>query len=420
MKNNKENKIGFAAPLNKLEWEDNVQKQLIILQLSCLLSYTDVGKDVLKCAYDYLCYINTGNCTDTHTSDKYEAFCKVIDSINNLRMYNYYPKNVKAIIINLTDAITSTLVSNMNAGNEYYIGCIIDSFYRNFRQLFIRYGKDLNITLDSTVNTVYNISFEVYPKDKHYRKNDTKLVFDVVHERVLELYSKTCKEDDEVHDNYVTKTFSIYNSTFQINITVKDSSKVEHRTVKTLASQPVILELDELKFDNEAEIDNVVMSTLLTTMFTKSNNHLKQLVKDTLIQMETYQPTDQSNVQATKQFVINNFLRIDHDKSVRFILYNELNNRFSNNYNLSRLQIQDELNVDFTSILYRLANILLARYEQLEPIYTTYYRILKEYGPDSLKRRTTHQGCSDHLYIQYCDKETDKHYRIMRITSKSR
>lgn len=420
MKNNKKAKIGFAAPLNKLEWENDVQKQLNILQLSCLLSYSDVGRDVVQSAAEYLNLINSDKCNNKHLEDKNSAFRNLIDNMNTLIRYQYYPNNFAEVLPDVIHSITNTLISNMNAGNEYYIGCMLNRYHENFKLKLMQYGKDLNATLDSIINEVYNIPFEVYPKCGHYRKKDQKVAFDLVDERIIELYSKTLKDADEVYDTYVNKTFSIYNSKFQMNITVKDSSKAEHKTVKTLISQPVILELDELKFDDASAIDDVVMSTLLTTMFTKSEKQLKQLVKNTLIQVETYQPDDESNVQAAKNFVVKKFLQIDFDKSVRSILYSELNDRFSSNYNLSRLSVQDEMDNDFTYILHKLANVILARYEQLEPVYTTYYRILKECGQDSLKRRTTRQGYNDHLYIQYHDKEKDRNYRIMRITAKSR
>ena len=420
MKHNKEVRIRFAAPLNKLEWENDVPKQLNILQLSCLLSYDDVGRSVVQRAAEYLNLIESGRCDNQHLADKHSAFLNLIDAMNTIVNYKYYPNNVADVLPDVIDTITTTLISNINAGNEYYIGSILNRYYENFKQKLMQYGKDLNDTLDSIINEVYNIPFEVYPKCGHYRKKDQKVAFDLVDERIIELYSKTLKDADEVHDTYVTKTFSIYNSKFQMNIIVKDSSKAEHKTVKTLISQPVILELDELKFDDASAIDDVVMSTLLTTMFTKSEKQLKQLVKNTLIQVETYQPDDESNVQAAKNFVVKKFLQIDFDKSVRSILYSELNDRFSSNYNLSRLSVQDEMDNDFTCILHKLANVILARYEQLEPVYTTYYRILKECGQDSLKRRTTRQGYNDHLYIQYHDKEKDRNYRIMRITAKSR
>lgn len=413
---NKEVKIGFAAPLNKLEWEENTDKQLTILQLSCLLSYGDVGKDVVKCASDYLQYINTGDCTDIHTSDKYEAFCKLVDSIQNLVRYRYYPNNVAVVITDVVDIFISTLVLNMNAGNEYYIGCIVDRFYKNFRLLLMRYGKDLDITLDNIVNKVYNIPFQVYPKDiKYHNKRYSKLAFDIVDERIRELYTKTLKVEDEIHDTYITKTFSIYSSTFQINISVQDSSKTSIKSVKTLVSQPVVLELDEIKFE-DVTLDEVVMSTLLTTMFTKSQSTLRKLVKDSVIQVETFDSNDSKNVEATKKFIIKNFLEIDSDKNMRSVLYHSLNKRFSNNYNLDRLEVQDNINDNFESVLHRLCEIILTRYEQLKPVYSTYYNVLKDCGLDCLTLRTNSRG--DNLYIEYIDREKDRKYRIIRISTK--
>lgn len=413
---NKEVKIGFAAPLNKLEWKENMDKQLTILQLSCLLSYGDVGKDVVKCASDYLQYINTGDCTDIHTSDKYEAFCKLVDSIQSLVRYRYYPNNVAVVITDVVDIFVSTLVLNMNAGNEYYIGCIVDCFYRNFRLLLMRYGKDLDITLDNIVNKVYNIPFEVYPKDtKYHNKRYSKLAFDVVDERIRELYAKTLKVEDEVHDTYITKTFSIYSSTFQMNISVKDSSKTSIKSVKTLLSQPVVLDLDEIKFE-DVTLDEVVISTLLTTMFTKSQSTLRKLVKDSVIQVETFDSNDSKNVEATKKFIIKNFLEIDSDKNMRSVLYHSLNTRFSNNYNLDRLEVQDNIDDNFESVLHRLCEIILARYEQLKPVYSTYYNVFKDCGPDCLTLRTNSRG--DNLYIEYIDREKDRKYRIIRISTK--
>lgn len=413
---NKEVKIGFAAPLNKLEWKENMDKQLTILQLSCLLSYGDVGKDVVKCASDYLQYINTGDCTDIHTSDKYEAFCKLVDSIQSLVRYRYYPNNVAVVITDVVDIFVSTLVLNMNAGNEYYIGCIVDCFYRNFRLLLMRYGKDLDITLDNIVNKVYNIPFEVYPKDtKYHNKRYSKLAFDVVDERIRELYAKTLKVEDEVHDTYITKTFSIYSSTFQMNISVKDSSKTSIKSIKTLLSQPVVLDLDEIKFE-DVTLDEVVISTLLTTMFTKSQSTLRKLVKDSVIQVETFDSNDSKNVEATKKFIIKNFLEIDSDKNMRSVLYHSLNTRFSNNYNLDRLEVQDNIDDNFESVLHRLCEIILARYEQLKPVYSTYYNVFKDCGPDCLTLRTNSRG--DNLYIEYIDREKDRKYRIIRISTK--
>lgn len=413
---NKEVKIGFAAPLNKLEWEENIDKQLTILQLSCLLSYGDVGKDMVKCASDYLQHINTGDCTDIHTSDKYEAFCKLVDSIQSLARYRYYPNNVAGVITDVVDIFISTLVLNMNAGNEYYIGCIVDRFYKNFKLLLMRYGKDLDITLDNIVNKVYNIPFEVYPKDtKYHNKRYSKLAFDVVDERIRELYAKTLKVKDEVHDTYITKTFSIYSSTFQMNISVKDSSKTSIKSVKTLLSQPVVLELDEIKFE-DVTLDEVVISTLLTTMFTKSQSTLRKLVKDSVIQVETFDSNDSKNVEATKKFIIKNFLEIDSDKNMRSVLYHSLNRRFSNNYNLDRLEVQDNIDDNFESVLHRLCEIILARYEQLKPVYSTYYNVLKDRGPDCLTLRTNSRG--DNLYIEYIDREKDRKYRIIRISTK--
>lgn len=413
---NKEVKIGFAAPLNKLEWEENTDKQLTILQLSCLLSYGDVGKDVVKCASNYLQYINTGDCTDMHTSDKYEAFCKLVDSIQNLAGYRYYPNNVAGVITDVVDIFISTLVLNMNAGNEYYIGCIVDRFYKNFRLLLMRYGKDLDITLDNIVNKVYNIPFQMYPKDiKYYNKRYSKLAFDVVDERIRELYVKTLKVEDEIHDTYITKTFSIYSSTFQINISVQDSSKTSIKSVKTLVSQPVVLELDEIKFE-DVTLDEVVISTLLTTMFTKSQSTLRKLVKDSVIQVETFDSNDSKNVEATKKFIIKNFLEIDSDKNMRSVLYHSLNKRFSNNYNLDRLEVQDNIDDNLESVLHRLCEIILTRYEQLKPVYSTYYNVLKDCGPDCLTLRTNSRG--DNLYIEYIDREKDRKYRIIRISTK--
>lgn len=413
---NKEVKIGFAAPLNKLEWEENTDKQLTILQLSCLLSYGDVGKDAVKCTSNYLQYINTGDCTDIHTSDKYEAFCKLVDSIQSLVGYRYYPNNVAGVITNVVDIFISTLVLNMNAGNEYYIGCIVDRFYKNFRLLLMRYGKDLDITLDNIVNKVYNIPFQVYPKDiKYHNKRYSKLAFDLVDERIRELYAKTLKVEDEIHDTYITKTFSIYSSTFQINISVQDSSKTSIKSVKTLVSQPVVLELDETKFE-DVTLDEVVISTLLTTMFTKSQSTLRKLVKDSVIQVETFDSNDSKNVEATKKFIIKNFLEIDSDKNMRSVLYHSLNKRFSNNYNLDRLEVQDNIDDNFESVLHRLCEIILTRYEQLKPVYSTYYNVLKDCGPDCLMLRTNSRG--DNLYIEYIDREKDRKYRIIRISTK--
>lgn len=413
----KEVKITFEAPLNRREWEDDMQKQFNILQLGCLLSYNDMGRKVIKELDAYIGCINSGKCDDPDLSDKREAFCRFVDAMDSLIDYDYYPNNLSAVLQDVIYKLKNTLVSNVVAGNEYYVGCNITNFYKNLQNRIIKYGKELNTTLHKIINSVYNIPFEVYPENQYFRRKDAKLAFDATCERIFELYDKTVKDKDEIHDTYVTKTFSIYSSKFQMNIAVRDSSKAEHKTVKTLISQPVVVELDEVKFD-EVELDEVVLSTLLSTMFTKSEKALKRLIKDTVIQIETCKLDDDKNVQATKNFICKNFLRIDEDKDIRFVLYKSLNRKFSSNYNLNRLTIKDAMNIDFESVLNNLYKILMTRYNQLEPIYTTYYRLVEEFGRDSFKIRTTQQGFTENLYIQYIDKEKDRHFRIMRMSIK--
>lgn len=411
----REVKITFEAPLNRREWEDDMQKQFNILQLGCLLSYNDMGRTVIRELDAYIRYINSGKCDDTYLSDKREAFCRLIDAMDSLVDYDYYPSNLSAVLQDVIYKLKNTLVSNVVAGNEYYVGCNITNFYKNLQSRIVKYGKELNTTLNKIINSVYSIPFEVYPDSKYFRKKDAKLAFDETCERIFELYDKTAKDKDEIHDTYVTKTFSIYSSKFQINIAVKDSSKAEHKTVKTLISQPVVVELDEVKFD-DVELDEVILSTLLATMFTKSKKSLKRLVKDTIIQIETCKLEDNKNVQATKNYIIKNFLQIDEDKDIRVVLYNQLNRKLSNNYNLNRLVVKDAMDADFESVLHNLYEIMMARYNQLEPIYTTYYRLVEEFGRDSFKIRTTQQGFTENLYIQYIDKERDRNFRIMRMS----
>ena len=411
----REVKITFEAPLNRREWEDDMQKQFNILQLGCLLSYNDMGRTVIRELDAYIRYINSGKCDDTYLSDKREAFCRLIDAMDSLVDYDYYPSNLSAVLQDVIYKLKNTLVSNVVAGNEYYVGCNITNFYKNLQSRIVKYGKELNTTLNKIINSVYSIPFEVYPDSKYFRKKDAKLAFDETCERIFELYDKTVKDKDEIHDTYVTKTFSIYSSKFQINIAVKDSSKAEHKTVKTLISQPVVVELDEVKFD-DVELDEVILSTLLATMFTKSKKSLKRLVKDTIIQIETCKLEDNKNVQATKNYIIKNFLQIDEDKDIRVVLYNQLNRKLSNNYNLNRLVVKDAMDADFESVLHNLYEIMMTRYNQLEPIYTTYYRLVEEFGRDSFKIRTTQQGFTENLYIQYIDKERDRNFRIMRMS----
>lgn len=411
----REVKITFEAPLNRREWEDDMQKQFNILQLGCLLSYNDMGRNVIKELDAYTGYINLGKCDDTSLSDKREAFCRLMDAIDSLVDYESYPCNLSAVLSDVIYTLKTTLVSNAVAGNEYYVGCSITNFYKNLQSRIIKYGKELNTTLHKIINSVYSIPFEVYPENQYFRRKDAKLAFDATCERIFELYDKTVKDKDEIHDTYVTKTFSIYSSKFQMNIAVKDSSKAEHKTVKTLISQPVVVELDEVKF-GDVELDEVVLSTLLSTMFTKSEKALKRLVKDTIIQIETCTLDDNKNVQATKNYIIKNFLQIDEDKDIRVVLYNQLNRKLSDNYNLSRLVVKDAMDADFESVLHSLYEIMMTRYNQLEPIYSTYYRLIKEFGRDSFKIRTTQQGFTENLYIQYIDKERDRHFRIMRMS----
>lgn len=411
----KEVKITFEAPLNRREWEDDMQKQFNILQLGCLLSYNDMGRNVIKELDAYIGYINSGKCDDPDLSDKREAFCRLMNTIDSLVDYECYPRNLSAVLPDVIYTLKTTLVSNAVAGNEYYVGCSITNFYKNLQGRIIKYGKELNTALNKIINSVYSIPFEVYPDSKYFRKTDAKLAFDETRERIFELYDKTIKDDDEIHDTYVTKTFSIYSSKFQMNIAVKDSSKAEHKTVKTLISQPVVVELDEVKFD-DVELDEIVLSTLLSTMFTKSEKALKRLVKDTIIQIETCTLDDNKNVQATKNYIIKNFLQIDEDKDIRVVLYNQLNRKLADNYNLSRLVVKDAMDVDFESVLHNLYEIMMTRYNQLEPIYTTYYRLVEEFGRDSFKIRTTQQGFTENLYIQYIDKERDRNFRIMRMS----
>lgn len=413
----KEVKITFEAPLNRREWEDDMQKQFNILQLGCLLSYNDMGRKVIKELDTYIGYINSGKCDDPDLSDKREAFCRFVDAMDSLIGYDYYPNNLSAVLQDVIYKLKNTLVSNVVAGNEYYVGCNITNFYKNLQNRIIKYGKELNTTLHKIINSVYNIPFEVYPENQYFRRKDAKLAFDATCERIFELYDKTIKDKDEIHDTYVTKTFSIYSSKFQINIAVKDSSKAEHKTVKTLISQPVVVELDKVKFD-DVELDEVILSTLLATMFTKSEKALKRLIKDTVIQIETCKLDDDKNVQAAKNFICKNFLQIDEDEDIRFVLYKSLNRKFSSNYNLNRLTIKDAMNIDFESVLNNLYKILMTRYNQLEPIYTTYYRLVEEFGRDSFKIRTTQQRSTENLYIQYIDKEKDRHFRIMRMSIK--
>ena len=411
----REVKITFEAPLNRREWEDDMQKQFNILQLGCLLSYNDIGRKVIKELDAYIGYINLGKCDDTSLSDKREAFCRLMDAIDSLVDYECYPRNLSAVLPDVIYTLKTTLVSNAAAGNEYYVGCSITNFYKNLQGRIIKYGKELNTTLHKIINSVYSIPFEVYPENQYFRRKDAKLAFDATCERIFELYDKTVKDKDEIHDTYVTKTFSIYSSKFQMNIAVRDSSKAEHKTVKTLISQPVVVELDEVKFD-EVELDEVVLSTLLSTMFTKSEKALKRLVKDTIIQIETCKLDDDKNVQSTKNYIIKNFLQIDEDKDIRVVLYNQLNRKLADNYNLSRLVVKDAMDVDFESVLHNLYEIMMTRYNQLEPIYTTYYRLVEEFGRDSFKIRTTQQGFTENLYIQYIDKERDRNFRIMRMS----
>lgn len=411
----REVKITFEAPLNRREWEDDMQKQFNILQLGCLLSYNDMGRNVIKELDAYTGYINLGRCDDTSLSDKREAFCRLMDAIDSLVDYECYPCNLSAVLSDVIYTLKTTLVSNAVAGNEYYVGCSITNFYKNLQSRIIKYGKELNTTLHKIINSVYSIPFEVYPENQYFRRKDAKLAFDATCERIFELYDKTVKDKDEIHDTYVTKTFSIYSSKFQMNIAVKDSSKAEHKTVKTLISQPVVVELDEVKF-GDVELDEVVLSTLLSTMFTKSEKALKRLVKDTIIQIETCTLDDNKNVQATKNYIIKNFLQIDEDKDIRVVLYNQLNRKLSDNYNLSRLVVKDAMDADFESVLHSLYEIMMTRYNQLEPIYSTYYRLIEEFGRDSFKIRTTQQGFTENLYIQYIDKERDRHFRIMRMS----
>lgn len=411
----REVKITFEAPLNRREWEDDMQKQFNILQLGCLLSYNDMGRNVIKELDAYTGYINLGRCDDTSLSDKREAFCRLMDAIDSLVDYECYPCNLSAVLSDVIYTLKTTLVSNAVAGNEYYVGCSITNFYKNLQSRIIKYGKELNTALHKIINSVYSIPFEVYPENQYFRRKDAKLAFDATCERIFELYDKTVKDKDEIHDTYVTKTFSIYSSKFQMNIAVKDSSKAEHKTVKTLISQPVVVELDEVKF-GDVELDEVVLSTLLSTMFTKSEKALKRLVKDTIIQIETCTLDDNKNVQSTKNYIIKNFLQIDEDKDIRVVLYNQLNRKLSDNYNLSRLVVKDAMDVDFESVLHSLYEIMMTRYNQLEPIYSTYYRLIEEFGRDSFKIRTTQQGFTENLYIQYIDKERDRHFRIMRMS----
>lgn len=411
----REVKITFEAPLNRGEWEDDMQKQFNILQLGCLLSYNDMGRNVIKELDAYTGYINLGKCDDISLSDKREAFCRLMDAIDSLVDYESYPCNLSAVLSDVIYTLKTTLVSNAVAGNEYYVGCSITNFYKNLQSRIIKYGKELNTTLHKIINSVYSIPFEVYPENQYFRRKDAKLAFDATCERIFELYDKTVKDKDEIHDTYVTKTFSIYSSKFQMNIAVKDSSKAEHKTVKTLISQPVVVELDEVKF-GDVELDEVVLSTLLSTMFTKSEKALKRLVKDTIIQIETCTLDDNKNVQATKNYIIKNFLQIDEDKDIRVVLYNQLNRKLSDNYNLSRLVVKDAMDADFESVLHSLYEIMMTRYNQLEPIYSTYYRLIEEFGRDSFKIRTTQQGFTENLYIQYIDKERDRHFRIMRMS----
>lgn len=411
----REVKITFEAPLNRREWEDDMQKQFNILQLGCLLSYNDMGRNVIKELDAYTGYINLGKCDDISLSDKREAFCRLMDAIDSLVDYESYPCNLSAVLSDVIYTLKTTLVSNAVAGNEYYVGCSITNFYKNLQSRIIKYGKELNTTLHKIINSVYSIPFEVYPENQYFRRKDAKLAFDATCERIFELYDKTVKDKDEIHDTYVTKTFSIYSSKFQMNIAVKDSSKAEHKTVKTLISQPVVVELDEVKF-GDVELDEVVLSTLLSTMFTKSEKALKRLVKDTIIQIETCTLDDNKNVQATKNYIIKNFLQIDEDKDIRVVLYNQLNRKLSDNYNLSRLVVKDAMDADFESVLHSLYEIMMTRYNQLEPIYSTYYRLVEEFGRDSFKIRTTQQGFTENLYIQYIDKERDRHFRIMRMS----
>lgn len=411
----REVKITFEAPLNRREWEDDMQKQFNILQLGCLLSYNDMGRNVIKELDAYTGYINLGKCDDISLSDKREAFCRLMDAIDSLVDYESYPCNLSAVLSDVIYTLKTTLVSNAVAGNEYYVGCSITNFYKNLQSRIIKYGKELNTTLHKIINSVYSIPFEVYPENQYFRRKDAKLAFDATCERIFELYDKTVKDKDEIHDTYVTKTFSIYSSKFQMNIAVKDSSKAEHKTVKTLISQPVVVELDEVKF-GDVELDEVVLSTLLSTMFTKSEKALKRLVKDTIIQIETCTLDDNKNVQATKNYIIKNFLQIDEDKDIRVVLYNQLNRKLSDNYNLSRLVVKDAMDADFESVLHSLYEIMMTRYNQLEPIYSTYYRLIEEFGRDSFKIRTTQQGFTENLYIQYIDKERDRHFRIMRMS----
>lgn len=176
-----------------------------------------------------------------------------------------------------------------------------------------------------------------------------------------------------------------------------------------------MLELDETKFE-DVTLDEVVISTLLTTMFTKSQSTLRKLVKDSVIQVETFDSNDSKNVEATKKFIIKNFLEIDSDKNMRSVLYHSLNKRFSNNYNLDRLEVQDNIDDNLESVLHRLCEIILTRYEQLKPVYSTYYNVLKDFGPDCLTLRTNSRG--DNLYIEYIDREKDRKYRIIRISTK--
>lgn len=411
----REVKITFEAPLNRREWEDDMQKQFNILQLGCLLSYNDMGRNVIRELDAYIGYINSGKRDDTDLSDKREAFCRLIDAMDSLVDYDYYPSNLSAVLQDVIYKLKNTLVSNVVAGNEYYVGCNITNFYKNLQSRIVKYGKELNTTLHKIINSVYNIPFEVYPKNSYFRRKDAKLAFDATCERIFELYDKTVKDKDEIHDTYVTKTFSIYSSKFQMNIAVRDSSKAEHKTVKTLISQPVVVELDEAKL-NEVELDEVVLSTILSTMFTKSEKALKRLIKDTVIQIETCKLDDDRNVQATKNFINKNFLQIDEDKDIRFVLYKSLNSKFSSNYNLSRLMVKDAMDIEFESVLNNFYEILMTRYNQLEPIYTTYYRLVEEFGRDSFKIRTTQQGFTENLYIQYIDKERGRHFRIMRMS----
>lgn len=411
----REVKITFEAPLNRREWEDDMQKQFNILQLGCLLSYNDMGRNVIKELDAYTGYTNLGKCDDISLSDKREAFCRLMDAIDSLVDYESYPCNLSAVLSDVIYTLKTTLVSNAVAGNEYYVGCSITNFYKNLQSRIIKYGKELNTTLHKIINSVYSIPFEVYPENQYFRRKDAKLAFDATCERIFELYDKTVKDKDEIHDTYVTKTFSIYSSKFQMNIAVKDSSKAEHKTVKTLISQPVVVELDEVKF-GDVELDEVVLSTLLSTMFTKSEKALKRLVKDTIIQIETCTLDDNKNVQATKNYIIKNFLQIDEDKDIRVVLYNQLNRKLSDNYNLSRLVVKDAMDADFESVLHSLYEIMMTRYNQLEPIYSTYYRLIEEFGRDSFKVRTTQQGFTENLYIQYIDKERDRHFRIMRMS----